>query len=102
MQGEIHALAAGNGLHQRDGERAFVFRLPLGGDVALGVAFADGLQGSVKIVACAIEERDAVACVQAQNVDMAHDVIGQAKRGLQGERGGEIEAWHGVENVRIC
>ena len=71
-------------------------------DVAFSVAFADGLQGGVKIVACAVKQRDGIACVKAQNVDVAHDVIGQPESGVGGEGGGEIEAGHGVENVRIC
>ena len=102
LQGEIHALAAGNGLDKGDLEPAFVFRLPLRGDVALSVAFADFLQGGIKIVACAVKQRDAIACVKAQNVDVAHDVFRQPESGVGGEVGGQIEAWHGVENVRIC
>ena len=68
-------------------------------DVAFGVAFADGLQGGGKIVACAVKQRDAVARVQPQYMNVADDVVGQVERGVWGERGGEIEAWH---NVRIC
>jgi hypothetical protein len=76
---EVHALAAGDALHQRDRERRFRTRGREARDLDLDAA-APQLQHAPRVVvAVAVEERHRVAGAQPQD---APDVVG----GAAGER----------------
>ena len=94
LQGEIHALARRHGLHQRNRQRRLVFRRPVVQNFRHGGTLVQPRKHGGILAAVAVEQRDFFARAAAQNVQMAHHIVGQRDGCAAGERGVGEEAGH--------
>ncbi len=94
LQGEIHAIAGGNGLDERDVERGLVVGCVFVQDFGFGAVFFQNGQPCGMCLAFAVEEGDVFVGADAQDVEVADDVVGQGDGLSDGKVFGQVESGH--------
>ena len=94
LQGEIHAIARGDGLYQCDVEWGLVVDCVFVQDLGFGAAFFQKGQPCGMCLAFAVEESDVFVGADAQDVEVADDVVGQGNGLSDGKVFGQVESGH--------